>query len=167
MHSLVRLLSSVLCRLNTFTLRSLYPREMSHQCLVDRKVWVPEATRMSWRRENSPLCRELNSGLFFPKRGHLLTITSFIKLLKAWAELNCLRLRSSDSPSLNGSEFSTVINCGEVLDNPKWYQIRPFLTFFIDGPRSRCYGRTAALKAYRATPWGRWWRWWFFSAFPF
>jgi hypothetical protein len=28
---------------------------------------------------------------------------------------------------------------------------------FIEGPRSRCYGRTAALKAYCATLWGKWW----------
>jgi hypothetical protein len=33
---------------------------------------------------------------------------------------------------------------------------------FIEGPRSRCYGRTAALKAYCAT---LWWRWSFFFCF--
>ena len=31
--------------------------------------------------------------------------------------------------------------------------------YFFEGPRSRCYGRTAALKAYCAT---LWWRWSFF-----
>jgi hypothetical protein len=29
--------------------------------------------------------------------------------------------------------------------------------FLIEGPRSRCYGRTTTLKAYCATLWGRWW----------
>ena len=37
--------------------------------------------------------------------------------------------------------------------------------FIIEGPRSRCYGRTAAFKAYCATLWGRWWR--FFLLFHF
>jgi hypothetical protein len=31
-----------------------------------------------------------------------------------------------------------------------------FLFLFVEGPRSRCYGRTAALKAYCATLWGTW-----------
>jgi hypothetical protein len=35
------------------------------------------------------------------------------------------------------------------------------LIFFIEGPGSRCYGRTAASKAYCATLWERW-RWWGF-----
>jgi hypothetical protein len=39
------------------------------------------------------------------------------------------------------------------------------IPFFIEGPRSRCYRRTAALKAYCATLWRRWWG--SFSAFPF
>jgi hypothetical protein len=36
---------------------------------------------------------------------------------------------------------------------------------FIEGPRSRCYGRTTTLKAYCATVW--WRGWGSFSAFPF
>jgi hypothetical protein len=44
-------------------------------------------------------------------------------------------------------------------DTVRWSQF-----LFIEGPRSRCYGRTAALKAaYCAT---LWWRWWGFFCFP-
>jgi hypothetical protein len=41
------------------------------------------------------------------------------------------------------------------------------LFFCGEGPRSRSYGRTAALKAYCATQWGRWWeRWLVLFIFP-
>jgi hypothetical protein len=38
-----------------------------------------------------------------------------------------------------------------------------YIVFFIEGPRSRCYGRTAAVKAYCAT---LWWSWLVFFVFP-
>jgi hypothetical protein len=37
--------------------------------------------------------------------------------------------------------------------------------FYIEEPRSSCYWRTAVLKAYCATLWGRRWRWWGFFYF--